>query len=198
MRRCHDDGSKDLEVLVLRAARRSELGDPARPLGLLHGYPGDARPLAPGAREKEGTYGRTGRPARPPFNPEVRELVLSIARETPRWGCVTSKASSVSSGSGWLRRRSAPCSGSRDVVRPPMRAGPSWTEFLRAHANGIIAGDFFTVETAWLRALYVLLFIELGRRRIHLSASTVLRTRSPCALRPARPGVFTLLLARVT
>jgi hypothetical protein len=53
----------------------------------------------------------------------------------------------------------------------PRRTGPSWTEFLRAQANGIIACDFFTVETAWLRTLYVLLCIELGRRRIHLSAS---------------------------
>jgi transposase InsO family protein len=35
-----------------------------------------------------------------------------------------------------------------------------------------MACDFFTVETAWLQTLYVLLFIELGSRRIHLSAST--------------------------
>jgi hypothetical protein len=37
---------------------------------------------------------------------------------------------------------------------------------------GIIACDFFTVETAWLKTLYVLFFIELGRRRIHLSPAT--------------------------
>jgi len=54
----------------------------------------------------------------------------------------------------------------------PRGTGPSWTEFLRAQAHGIIARDFFTVETAWLRTLYVLVFIELGSRRIHLSAST--------------------------
>lgn len=54
----------------------------------------------------------------------------------------------------------------------PRRSGPTWTEFLRAQAHGIIACDFFTVETAWLRTLYVLVFIELGSRRIHLSAST--------------------------
>ena len=35
------------------------------------------------------------------------------------------------------------------------------------------ACDFFTVETARLRTLYVLVFIELGSRRIHLSPSTV-------------------------
>jgi len=54
----------------------------------------------------------------------------------------------------------------------PRRSGPTWTEFLRAQAHGIIACDFFTVETAWLRTLYVLVFIELGSRRIHLSPAT--------------------------
>jgi putative transposase len=55
----------------------------------------------------------------------------------------------------------------------PRRSGPTWAEFLRAQAEGIIACDFFTVETAWLRTLYVLVFIELGSRRIHLSPSAV-------------------------
>jgi putative transposase len=54
----------------------------------------------------------------------------------------------------------------------PRRTGPTWTEFLRAQAGGIIACDFFTVETAWLRTLYVLVFIELRSRRIHVSPST--------------------------
>ena len=42
----------------------------------------------------------------------------------------------------------------------PRRGGPSWGEFLRAQAQGMWACDFFTVETAWLRTLYVLFFIE--------------------------------------
>jgi putative transposase len=54
----------------------------------------------------------------------------------------------------------------------PRRTGPTWIQFLRAQAQGIIACDFSTVETAWLQTLYVLLFIELGSRCIHLSAST--------------------------
>ena len=56
---------------------------------------------------------------------------------------------------------------------PAPRCGrPSWTAFLRAQASGIIACDFFTVGTAWLRTLYVLAFIELGSRRIFVSPST--------------------------
>ena len=54
----------------------------------------------------------------------------------------------------------------------PRRSGPTWTEFLRAQADGVIACDFFTVETAWLRTLYVLVFIELGSRRIYVMPST--------------------------
>ena len=48
----------------------------------------------------------------------------------------------------------------------PRRSGPTWSEFLRSQAKGIVALDFFTVETAWLRTLYVLFAVELGSRRV--------------------------------
>ena len=51
----------------------------------------------------------------------------------------------------------------------PRRSGPSWREFLRAQAASIVACDFFTVETAFLRRYYVLFFIELSSRRVHLA-----------------------------
>jgi len=36
----------------------------------------------------------------------------------------------------------------------------------------MLACDFFTVETIWLKTLYVLFFIELGSRRVHLGGCT--------------------------
>jgi len=54
----------------------------------------------------------------------------------------------------------------------PRRTGSTWSEFLRAQAKGIIACDFFTVETISLRTLYVLMFIELHTRRVFVTRST--------------------------
>ena len=118
------------------------------------------------------TYRRTGRPGRPSIDPEIRELILRLARENPRWGCVRI--------GGELRKLRIRVGATtiRTLLRAarlgpaPRRTGPTWTDFLRAQAQGMIACDFFTVETAWLRTLYVLVFIELGSRRIHLSPST--------------------------
>jgi putative transposase len=54
----------------------------------------------------------------------------------------------------------------------PRRGGPTWGEFLRARAQGILAFDFFTVETLMLRTLYALFGIELGSRRVHVLGVT--------------------------
>jgi transposase InsO family protein len=54
----------------------------------------------------------------------------------------------------------------------PRRNGPSWTQFLRAQAGGVLACDFLTVETVGLSRLYVLFVIELDRRRVWLAGIT--------------------------
>ena len=54
----------------------------------------------------------------------------------------------------------------------PRRAVPTWTEFLRSQASGILATDFFTVETIRLKTIYVLFFIELSTRRVHVAGVT--------------------------
>jgi putative transposase len=115
---------------------------------------------------------RRRRLGRPPLDPEVRELVLRLGRENPGWGCVRIQ--------GELRKLGIRVGATtiRAILRAagvgpsPRRDGPSWSEFLRAQAHGMLASDFFTVETVWLRTLYVLFWIELGSRRVRLAGVT--------------------------
>jgi putative transposase len=109
---------------------------------------------------------------RPPIRAEIRALVIRLARENPRWGCqrilgelkglgVAVSATTVRT---WLRAAGLGPVGTR--------RGPTWREFIRAHRHTLLAVDFFTVETVWLQRLYVLFFIELGNRRVHLAGCT--------------------------
>jgi hypothetical protein len=63
--------------------------------------------------------------------------------------------------------------------------------FLRQQAASILACDFFTVETVWLKTLYVLFFIELGSRRVHLGGCTA-NPNAAWVIQQARNLVVTL------
>lgn len=121
---------------------------------------------------KKWTYGRTGMQGRPPIDPAVSALLLRMARENPRWGCVRISGELAKLG---IRVGATTI---RSILRrhglgpSPRRSGPNWSEFLCAQAQGIIATDFFAVETIRLRTLYVLFFIELHSRRVHLAGVT--------------------------
>lgn len=54
----------------------------------------------------------------------------------------------------------------------PRRSGPTWREFLTAQAEGVIAADFFHIDTALGRRLYALAFLEHGTRRLHITGVT--------------------------
>jgi transposase InsO family protein len=60
----------------------------------------------------------------------------------------------------------------RGIDPAPRRSGPTWAEFLHAQAQGLIACDFFSVDTVLLRRLYVLFFIDHDTRRVHLAGIT--------------------------
>jgi len=100
------------------------------------------------------------------------ELICRLARENPRWGYlrivgelkkldVTVSKTSVAT---ILRRHGLPPA--------PRRDGPTWSEFLSAQAKGIVAADFFHVDTVLLRRHYVLFVIELERSVVHVLGFT--------------------------
>jgi len=109
---------------------------------------------------------------RPPIDPEIYALVCRVARENPRWGYMRIQGEcrklGIRVGATTVKR----ILGREGLGPAPRRDGPSWSEFLRAQAEGILATDFFTVETVFLRTLYVLFFIEIGSRKLRFLTST--------------------------
>jgi putative transposase len=112
------------------------------------------------------------RPGRPTLSEETRVLVLRLARENPRWGYQRIVGELAGVGVGVSATTVAKILRQAGVSPAGARAQLSWREFLRAHAESIIACDFFTVDTLWLGRLYVLFFLELGSRRVHLAGCT--------------------------
>jgi putative transposase len=116
-------------------------------------------------------YPHTGRGSRG-LDQQVVDLVLRLARDNPRWGYLRVvgecrnlgvRVSTTSVRRILRRHRIGPA---------PRRGGPTWTQFLRAPAGGLVACDFFTVETVGLSRLYVLFVVEVDRRRVHLAGVT--------------------------
>jgi len=110
-------------------------------------------------------------PGRPAIDPEVRDLVLRLARENSRWGYQRIKGELLGLGIRISATTIATILRARGLGPAPRR-GLSWREFLRSQASGIMACDFLTVETVWLRTLYLLFFIEVGTRRVHVAGAT--------------------------
>jgi hypothetical protein len=112
------------------------------------------------------------RPGRPPIGREVRELILRLARENGSWGYLRIV--------GELRKLGIDVSATfvRSVLASaglppaPERDRETWRTFLRANGESILACDFFSVDTVWLRRLYVLVFLSIGNRRIEYLACT--------------------------
>jgi hypothetical protein len=186
------DATKDLEILVLRhqlAVLRRQTPRPklepadrallaavsrtlprtrwscflVKPETLLHWH----RRLVAGSW----TYPHRGA-GRPPLDQDVQQLIVRLAKENPRWGYQRVQ--------GELLRLGVQVSASaiRTTLRrhgldpAPRPTTTTWRAFLRQQAAGIVACDFFTVDTIWLRRLYVLFFIELDTRRVHLAGVT--------------------------
>ncbi len=114
---------------------------------------------------------------RPPVDGKIRLLVIEMKRNNPRWGARRIK--------GELRKigitlsKSSVCNILNDSSFPPSarKFDETWIPFLKSHAKRAFACDFITVETAFLRRLYIFALLDINTREI--VAARV--TRNPTA-----------------
>ena len=115
---------------------------------------------------------RRRKPGRPPTVQSIARLAVQMAEENPLWGYrrihgeLTKLGLAIAPSTVYEILRAA------GIGPAPRRSGPTWRQFLRTQAAGILAVDFLHVDTVLLKRLYVLVFIEHGTRRMHLGGVT--------------------------
>jgi putative transposase len=108
---------------------------------------------------------KSRRIGRPPLSPEVVALIVQMARENPLWSRrrIANEVAKLGHDVGKdAVARYMP----RPAERPPPPPSQTWGTFIRTHAVGTIAIDFFTVPTVTFGVLYAFFVLSLERRRV--------------------------------
>ncbi len=105
----------------------------------------------------------SGRPigGRPPVSAEIKALVARLATANPLWGAPRIHGEFLKLGIDVAERTVSRLLPKRGT--PPSQ---TWRTFLTNHVRDLVSIDFFTVPTARLRVLFVLVVLAHHRRRV--------------------------------
>jgi putative transposase len=98
--------------------------------------------------------------------------VLRLAAENPLWGHRRIQGELVGLGYQVAASTVWNVLNQAGVDPAPRRSGPTWKQFLTAQAHTMLACDFFTVDTVFFKRIYVLFFVEIATRQVHVVGVT--------------------------
>jgi hypothetical protein len=98
------------------------------------------RELAVGRRR------RSRRPGRPPVDPSIKELILRLGRENPRWGHLRIRGELLKLGVDISATTIATVLRRGGLGPAPRRIGPTWTQFLRLQAYALLSRGVWSDE----------------------------------------------------
>ena len=101
-------------------------------------------------RRKWAAFAKRARRGRPPISEEIRDLILTMAKASPRWGERRIQGEMLKLGYRVSNSTIRLLLRRHRVGPAPRRGGLSWSQFLRAQANAVLACDFFTVHSVLL------------------------------------------------
>jgi hypothetical protein len=101
-------------------------------------------------------------PGRPRVSPEIRDLILKIAKANPLWRAPRIHGELLKLGIE-ISERTVSNLMPRRKPKPPSQA---WRTFLKNHIINMVSIDFFTVPTATFKILFVLVILSHYRRKV--------------------------------
>ena len=123
-------------------------------------------------RRKWAAYRGRPRRGRPPISMECRNLIVRMARENPSWGYFRIRGELIKLGYTVAATTIRSILIAAGIPPSWRRARLSWKQFLAAHAETLVAADFFSVDTILFKRLYVLICLHVASRRILLASCT--------------------------
>ncbi len=79
------------------------------------------------------------RPGRPPLDPSIKRLILRLGRENPRWGYLRIRGELLKLGFDVSATTIATVLRHGGLGPAPRRIGPTWAQFLRLQAYGLLS-----------------------------------------------------------
>lgn len=123
--------------------------------------------------KRKWTYQHKSKRGCPRTDKQIERLITQLALENRDWGYGKIEGELKKLGIEIDEDTIAHILDRHGIPPAPQRGGSSsWRHLMTHYKNQILACDFFTIETLFLKTLYMLFFFDLGTRQVYFAGCT--------------------------